>query len=209
MADVFPKHIMGALDNYKTPPLPAGFTEKLVTKALAQKRVTTVVRVTKSWKRMNSPWKRSGFIASGVLGFGLVSAAAAAALSFTEIPIRIPIMTDLVERVLPTTPKNVQSVAPALAEKPAPRVEQVIVEPENTKIAAERPKWRELSREEKRATIVKRVEQNEQRLQQRRIDKGLAPLTEKQLQRRRAAIRRNIANGNIPRSAVRKAVRRA
>ncbi len=209
MVDAFPIYLTDALDNYKTPPLPAGFTAKLVTIALAQKPGTTAAQASKTWKRTNSPWKRGGFIASGVLGFGLVSAAAAAALSVAQIPIRIPIMTDLVERVFPVTPKAVQPVAPTLAEKPVLSHERAIAEPENTEIAAERQKWLGLSRAEKREIIVKRVGQNEQRLQQRRVDRGLAPLTERQLQRRRAAIRQNIANGNIPRSAVRKAVRRA
>ena len=218
MSAAFPKHIEQALDSYKIPPMSAGFSDRLVKKALGQSSTPVGSGGTASWKRnrnsRSGPWKRGGYIASGVVGFGLVSAAAAAALSLAEIPVRIPIMTDLVEQVLPETS------ARAVAVKPANPVEKSganLIQTSNELVESDQPdgavvgsaSWRDMSRAEKRGILKDRMLKNEARVQQRRANNGLPPLTQAQLRKRRAAIRRAVVRGDIPRPVVRREIRRA
>ena len=190
---------------------PTDFQIASLKEALKQSDSTKSVGKQSGWTRLrkNSPWKRGGYVASGVLGFGLVSAAAAAALSLAEIPIRIPIMSELVERILPVASAKVeppQAAPPGFSENV--RANEIIGEKEVVAEPIEK-RWREMDRSEKRAVLKARVEQNEALLQERRLKRGLPPLSEAQLRKRRLAIRRALANPETRRPLVKRALRRA
>ena len=207
MTNAFSSHIKLALDSYQTQQLSAGFTDKLVEKALNQSSPGVSEAPTSSWKRRKtervSPWKRGGFIVSSVVGLGLISAAAAAALSLAEIPIRIPVISDLVETVLPeSTVRAVTPVKSALKTNAGSNSTRVTTsDPKQLDSAiAQLPSWKEMPNVEKRGLIKERVLQNEKRLQQRRAKNGLPPLSPRQFRRRRE---------NLKRAVVQRSVRRA
>ena len=97
------------------------------------------------------------------------------------------------------------------------KANQATVEPKNSNleqdnietIPSEPKRWREMNREEKRDLLKATVEREEQRFQSRRAARGLPPLTDKQLRRRRAAARNAVRDGRISRPQARRAVRRA
>lgn len=210
----FPSHITPILDAYTVPALPADFTDRVVSAATVQTKTSTPKPKFRPWSGAlpggsKGPWNRSRLLASGVAGMVMLSTAAAAALSLAEIPYRIPVVSDLVETVLP------RAAAPAVPMKTA----QPVAEPEanlsdtpgdiEAPVDGERPRWRELDRAGKIAVIKERVQENEARVQQRRADNGLPPLTDAQLRKRRVAIRNAARNGDISRQSVRRALRRS
>ncbi|MEO9469859.1 hypothetical protein [Parasphingorhabdus sp.] len=214
MSSGFPSHIEPVLDAYTVPALPAGFTDRIVSAATAQAETGAPNPKFVPWSGSrpggsNSPWKRSRLLVSGVAGLVMLSTAAAAALSIAEIPYRIPVVSDLVETVLP---RSAVAVVPVKTAQP---VDTSTVDVSDTledaglNVDGERPRWRDLDREGKIAVIKEHVQENEARVQQRRADRGLPPLTEVQLRKRRAAIRNAVRNGDISRQSVRRALRRS
>jgi len=215
MSNSFPPHIEDILQRYTVPALPSGFADRVVA-AVAQQSSGRGQAKFLPWRRdrgldQNSPWKRGRFIASSVAGIALLSTAAAAALSLANIPVRIPIVSDFVERVLPQKTvsaafaKNIDAVVPASAKIPdsAPSIDSL-----DSEIGTEnQARWRELGRSEKIALIKSRVRKNEARIQRRRAANDLSPLTKPQLRHRRAAIRRAVKNGTISRPAIRRSFR--
>lgn len=214
MSSGFPTHITPILDAYAVPALPAGFTDRVVSAATAHAETSLSNPKFVPWGGSlpggrNSPWKRSRLLVSGVAGLVMLSTAAAAALSIAEIPYRIPVVSDFVETVLP---RSAVAVVPVKTAKPAdvPVLDvSDISEDAEMNVNGERPRWRELDRAGKIAVIKERVQENEARVQQRRADKGLPPLTDAQLRKRRAAIRNAVRNGDISRQSVRRALRRS
>ncbi len=215
MTDGFPAHVDRLLSAYRTPALPEGFADRVVAAALAQDGANSNRPQDMRWHRKllsgANPWKRGRYVASSVAGMALLSTAAAAALTFADIPIRIPVVSDLVEQVLPvSTPAEERAEMAREERAPAASVPETTDAGEQSEGPPLLSKpWREMDRSEKAKVLRKTVERREERIQQRRINRGLEPLTDEQLQRRRAAVRRAVRDGDIPRSQVRRSMRRA
>ena len=106
MTTSFSPQITQILDQFAVPDLPEDFTDRVVAVAVAQKSAEAHPVQRQPWSgirsgRGNSPWKRARFYASGMAGMAMLSTAAAAALSLADIPYRIPVVSDLVEQVIP------------------------------------------------------------------------------------------------------------
>ncbi|SIN68891.1 hypothetical protein SAMN02745824_1840 [Parasphingorhabdus marina DSM 22363] len=214
MTAVFSPQIARLLDQFVVPDLPEDFTDRVVAAAVGQKSVEPHPVQRRPWSRIrtghgNSPWKRTRFYASGIAGMAMLSTAAAAALSLADIPYRIPVVSDLVEQVIPRPEpaKLVENRQPAVGVGPAPSAEAGQEDAATDETT--RPRWRDMERAEKIAVVRQRIAQNEERVQQRRAARGLPPLSDTQLRNRRIMIRKAIRNGDISRPAVRRALRRA
>ncbi|MEO0440659.1 MAG: hypothetical protein AAF067_07270 [Pseudomonadota bacterium] len=212
MTSSFSPQISSLLDQFVVPDLPTDFTDRVVAVAVGQKSLETIPAQRQPWTRLrsgngNSPWKRTRFYASGLAGMAMLSTAAAAALSLADIPYRIPVVSDLVEQVIPRAePQTVENSQPAVNTALSPVAEAGQDDVENDEPV--RPIWRDMSRQEKIAVVKERIAQNEERVQQRRAARGLPPLSDSQLRKRRVMIRQAIKSGAISRPAVRRALRR-
>jgi len=210
-SNLFPSHIEEALDSYKVVALPKGFSDRLIKKVACQSEAKIDSSDATGWTRLrkNNPWRRGGFVASGIVGVGMVSAAAAAALSLAEIPIKIPIMSDLVERVMPTASAKAEPPEPPMPTIPSNASNEATIEGETKISNSEQAIWRNLKPSQKREVLKARIARNEARIQERRVKHGLPPLTKDQLRKRRMAIRRKLANPESRKPSVRRAFRRA
>ncbi|MEM8917311.1 MAG: hypothetical protein AAGE37_00515 [Pseudomonadota bacterium] len=213
MTSSFSPHISNLLDQFAVPELPGDFADRVVAAAVGQKSLETDPPRRRAWTRLrsgngNSPWKRTRFYASGLAGMAMLSTAAAAALSLADIPYRIPVVSDLVEQVIPRAEPQqiVENNRPGAVSEPSP-----LSEAGQDDIASDeslRPRWRDMNREEKVAVVKERIARNDERVQQRRAARGLPPLSDLQLRKRRVMIRQAIKSGAISRPAVRRALRR-
>lgn len=109
-----------ALDAYRVPPLPEGFAERVVARALAEsrQRAPSAARTAR--------WRRPRRIFAGVLLAGLLSATAAAA-GWLGKPVYVPVISELIERVKPAENHLAKSralsrpaAAPAVPASPEP-----------------------------------------------------------------------------------------
>lgn len=214
MTSSFSPQISGLLDQFVIPDLPEDFTDSVVAAAVGQASAEASPTWSQPWTRArsgngNSPWKRTRLYASGIAGMAMLSTAAAAALSLADIPYRIPVVSDLVEKVIPRA-EPVQVVENSRsAPDPVPTEMTEIGQGDDQTGELTRPKWRDMNRDEKIAVVKQRIAQNEERVQQRRAARGLPPLSDTQLRNRRIMIRKAIRSGAISRPAVRRALRRA
>ncbi len=213
MTGSFSPPISNLLDQFVVPDLPGDFTDRVVAAAVGQKSLETVQLQRKPWSRLrlgsgNSPWKRSRFYVSGIAGIAMLSTAAAAALSLADIPYRIPVVSDLVEQVIPRAEPQrvVENNQPGIDSETSPLAESGQDDVQSNEPL--RPRWRDMDRQEKIAVVKDRIAQNEERVQQRRAARGLPPLSDAQLRKRRVMIRQAIKSGAISRPAVRRALRR-
>lgn len=85
-----------ALDAYRVRPLPEGFADLVVARALAESRQRAVPPV------RTSRWRRTGRIVTGAALAGLLTATAAAAGWFGK-PVYVPVISEIIERIAPKT----------------------------------------------------------------------------------------------------------
>ncbi len=102
MSDDFPAAIKQALDQYQVPPLPAGFSDRLMIR-LANQGDATIPAILHSAAtppprtraiRRTGPWGRSGKILTTITAFSLATATAAAS-GFLGEPTYVPVISQL------------------------------------------------------------------------------------------------------------------
>jgi hypothetical protein len=171
------------LGRYTVPPLSDDFADRVVAKALASSP-----NVSPSAPRdRRGAWKRGRTILFGVGAFSLMSAAAAATGVFGDVAKDVPVIGTLIACVAPAKPKPVVvaavkpkpkpvvnvAVAPGIAETP---VAETILPVITSDMIDER-------RVARRARIEARVENQIAIRQERRAERGLPPLSERQTRR--------------------------
>ena len=107
------------LGAYIVPPLPPGFTERLVAAALAEPALDELPKLRRPTTRR---WLRGGLGGLGVIAVGMISISAAAMGYFGE-PIRhavqqAPVVGKVIERVMSKSVRPVRHEAPARVAKP-------------------------------------------------------------------------------------------
>lgn len=92
----FPEHVVSALDRYQAPPLPYGFTERLLAKVAAGTLPDAVEPALPPLPplRKSPPWRRAGRILGSVAAISLVTATAAASGLLGE-RVHIPYISDI------------------------------------------------------------------------------------------------------------------
>ncbi|MFN3452264.1 MAG: hypothetical protein ACK4ZE_08905 [Sphingorhabdus sp.] len=118
----FSPDVSKALDSYTVPPVPSGFSDRLMARVLSGDtgEVVAPAPIPTQKRRSNSPWRRTSRIVGAVAMFSLATATAAAAGIFGK-PVYMPGITEaLVEAKIVQTPKPVaRPQARAVAEIPA------------------------------------------------------------------------------------------
>jgi hypothetical protein len=106
----FPAHIRAALDRYGAPPLPDGFTDRLLARADADAH--TSLPSIRPHRASGGRWRRSGIIAGSLGLFGMVTAAAAAT-GFFGAPIYVPVVSEALAKadITPLPKRAERSVA--------------------------------------------------------------------------------------------------
>lgn len=169
------------LDRFTVPAHTPDLASRIAAAALTRHEVSTVPTPAHPRDR-RGPWARSRRAVIGVAAFGLMSATAAAAGLFGEMPVRIPVITAFVERVAevtkptpkpPAPPKQAKKTAPSPAAEPQvtlppiPAPEELVLTPEQRRAA----------RAEKLADkLEQRIAENDAR----RAARGLPPKSEQQ-----------------------------
>lgn len=125
----FSPNVSKALDSYIVPPVPSGFSDRLMARITAGDtgEAVAVAPVPTKKRRSNSPWRRTSRIVGAVAMFSLATATAAAAGIFGE-PVYMPGITEalveakIVETKRPVAKPAVRAVAvPPAFEPAAPR----------------------------------------------------------------------------------------
>jgi hypothetical protein len=114
---IFPPDIAAALDRFDVPPLPDGFTDRLLARidALAAQPALPPLRPHRS---AGGRWRRNGMIAGSFGLFGMVTAAAAATGFFGE-PVYVPVVSEaLAEANIAPLPKKLVKKPEPVAKKP-------------------------------------------------------------------------------------------
>ncbi len=114
-----------ALDRYITPPLSAGFADRLVAKALAEEGVAPLPPIVapRSPAR-RGVWVRARRAVIGVAAFSLMSAGAAATGVFGDAAQNVPVIGPLIAIVAPV-PKPIAAPKP----KPKPAAPKIVAPP--------------------------------------------------------------------------------
>ncbi len=191
-----------ALQQYQTPPLPAGFTDRLMTRLAAGDLPVEAehLNISKPRRSPLSPWRRGGTLIASVGFFGLATATAAAAGLFGE-PIYMPGLSEAlakVDWVQSPPPKKAIESKKAAPEKQAKKVEN---SPDFSKKPAIIPKLAEpalpaLTGKEAVAAAISKL----------RNDPEFTKLSpEERAERRRAEFKALIASGAVNKSDVRAA----
>lgn len=121
MAEPIDPKLAGKLDAYTVPALPPGFADRLVAAALAEP-APIGGDLPKLRRTSARRWLRGGVAGLGVIAVGMISISAAAMGYFGE-PLRLaversPVVSKVIERVLPKSLHRPKSVPPAKVAKP-------------------------------------------------------------------------------------------
>lgn len=118
----FSSEISKALDSYIVPPVPSGFSDRLMARVRVgdNGEVAAPAPIPTQKRRSNSPWRRTSRIVGAVAMFSLATATAAAAGIFGK-PVYLPGITEaLVEaKIVKTPPPVATPVVRAVAMPPA------------------------------------------------------------------------------------------
>lgn len=124
----FSAELSAALDAYVVPPLPPGFTGRLLARVHAPPGQPPKMRPTKMARR--NPWARAGRFALAISSAGFIAATAAAAGIFGE-PAYIPVISDvliqakIVDAPAKSLPRRA-AVAPAISASPETAVSPTV-----------------------------------------------------------------------------------
>jgi polyhydroxyalkanoate synthesis regulator phasin len=152
MNEEFPAAVREALAHYDVPPLPDGFSDRLIERIANENigKIKTPASSPASWLRNSSgqrigPWGRSGKILTTVAAFSLATATAAATGVFGE-PAYVPVISQVLasaklindprQSKLPPIPKK--PVLPAVRAKAAVVLEYPQVQDSGTQAAVDR-----------------------------------------------------------------------
>ncbi len=164
------------LDRFSVPAHAPDLASRIAAAALTRTDVA-VTPMPAHPRDRRGPWARSRRAVIGVAAFGLMSATAAAAGLFGEMPVRIPVITAFVERVAkvakpspkPSAPsKQAKKTTPAPAPEPQvslapiPGPEDLVLTPEQRRAA-------------RAAKLAERLEQRIAENDARRAARGLPP----------------------------------
>ncbi len=172
-----------ALDRF-TVPLPSADLAARIMAAAAQDRVSPALLPASLRRRdRRGPWRAL----IGVAAFGLMSATAAAAGLFGQMPIRIPVLTALVESAVGVPAEKPVALPKKRANKQAPNksppsvvVPEIKVPPLPERAASgPTPEERRIDRAKE---VADRMERRVLAKEQRRAARGLPPQTEAQRQ---------------------------
>lgn len=118
----FSPEITKALDSYVVPPVPSGFSDRLMARVRSSDtgEIVAPAAIPPLKRRSNSPWRRTSRIVGAVAMFSLATATAAAAGIFGK-PVYLPGITEaLVEaKIVKTPPRVATPVVRAVAMPPA------------------------------------------------------------------------------------------
>jgi hypothetical protein len=131
----FPPNITAALDRLTVPPLPEGFSDRLLARLAAGDMPLESVTAPKlpeprQRRILGGRWRRSGFVVGSVGLLGLATATAAAAGIFGE-PIYLPVVSealakaDLVENPKEKAAAKTDTKPKKAVSKPSPKAEPV------------------------------------------------------------------------------------
>jgi hypothetical protein len=121
----FSPAVRKALDQYRAPVLPNGFSDRLIARIESSDMGSTAVSsvappIGRLRNRRFSPWGRSGRIIGSIVGLSLMTATAAAAGIFGD-PVYMPGITEVLEKTELVTPRHLMTAKPkaTIAAKPA------------------------------------------------------------------------------------------
>jgi hypothetical protein len=165
----FSPEIEKALDAYAVPPMPTGFSDRLMARIASGDTglVDTAAHLPLPRARKSSPWRRTSRIVGSVAIFSLATATAAAAGFFGD-PVYVPGVSEaLVEAKIVDAPKPVATPRVRMVAEPKP-TETVMAQPPATGSAAivnrvtdlrNDPAFAKLTPRERRAVTGKEVRQ--------------------------------------------------
>ena len=131
----FPPNVAASLDRLTVPPLPEGFSDRLLARLAAgdmplESEAAPKLPEPRQRRILGGRWRRSGFIVGSVGLLGMATATAAAAGIFGE-PIYLPVVSealakaDLVENPKVKAAAKTEAKPKTVVSKPSPKVEPV------------------------------------------------------------------------------------
>lgn len=157
MNDDLTPELRRALDTFAVPPPAAGFADRATARLRA--RPAAALPRQRSWlRRSASPWARAGKVAVGVAAFGLMSATAAAMGLFGE-PVRVPVISEIAQRLeimpAPAAPAPPRALAAAADQAPDALADAPVASTVKDRLRALRddPELRALPRPQRRAEV--------------------------------------------------------